>query len=146
GYTVATLLLVVGALGLLAARDATAVVVYPAAALVGIGYAGAQVFPMAMLPDVAARDARRSGQNRIGVYTGVWTAGETLGLALGPGLFALVLAVGGYISSTGGQDVTQPDSALTAITLGFSLVPAAIIALSLLLLRRYRLDEELHHA
>ncbi|GAA0196598.1 MFS transporter [Cytobacillus oceanisediminis] len=146
GYTVATLLLVVGALGLLAARDATAVVVYPAAALVGIGYAGAQVFPMAMLPDVAARDARRSGQNRIGVYTGVWTAGETLGLALGPGLFALVLAVGGYVSSTGGQDVTQPDSALTAITVGFSLVPAAIIALSLLLLRRYRLDEELARA
>ena len=28
---------------------------------------------------------RRTGENRAGVYTGVWTAGETLGLALGPG-------------------------------------------------------------
>ena len=54
-------------------------------ALVGVGYAGAQVFPMAMLPDAAAVDARRTGENRAGVYTGVWTAGETLGLALGPG-------------------------------------------------------------
>ena len=27
----------------------------------------------------------RTGANRAGVYTGVWTAGETLGLALGPG-------------------------------------------------------------
>ena len=27
----------------------------------------------------------RTGSNRAGVYTGVWTAGETLGLALGPG-------------------------------------------------------------
>ena len=58
---------------------------YAATALVGLGYAGAQVFPMAMLPDAAAVDARRTGENRAGVYTGVWTAGETLGLALGPG-------------------------------------------------------------
>ncbi len=38
-----------------------------------------------------------------GVFTGVWTAGETLGLELGPGLYALVLALGGYVSSTGGD-------------------------------------------
>ena len=66
--------------------------VFAAVALVGVGYAGAQVFPMAMLPDAAAIDSRRTGSNRVGVYTGVWTAGETLGLALGPGVFALVLA------------------------------------------------------
>ena len=47
-----------------------------------------------MLPDAAAVDARRTGSSRVGVYTGVWTAGETLGLALGPGLFALALAIG----------------------------------------------------
>lgn len=140
GYVVSTLFLVVGALALFAARDALAVLVYPAAALVGIGYAGAQVFPMAMLPDAAARDAERSGENRIGVFTGVWTAGETLGLALGPGLFALILAVGGYVSSGPDADVTQPDSALTAIAVGFSIVPAVLIALSLLALRHYRLD------
>ena len=97
-------------------------VVYLAVVLVGVGYAGCQVFPMAMLPDAAAVDARRTGSNRAGVYTGVWTAGETLGLALGPGVFALVLAIGGYRSSTDG-DVAQPDSALTAITLGFSVLP-----------------------
>ena len=65
----------------------------------GVGYAGAQVFPMAMLPDAAAVDARRTGENRAGVYTGVWTAGETLGLALGPAVYALVLALGSYRSS-----------------------------------------------
>ena len=77
--------------------------VYVATALVGVGYAGAQVFPIAMLPDAAAVDARRTGENRAGVFTGVWTAGETLGLALGPGVFALVLALGGYVSAD------QPD-------------------------------------
>jgi Na+/melibiose symporter-like transporter len=96
---------------------------------------------MAMLPDAAAVDARRTGTGRVGVYTGVWTAGETLGLALGPGVFALVLALGGYVSSENG-DVTQPDSALTAITLGFSLLPGFLILASLWWLRRYSLDAQ----
>ncbi len=140
GYLVASLFLVVGSLVLFQARADQAVVVYLAAAIVGIGYAGAQVFPMAMLPDVAAHDAATSGENRIGVFTGVWTAGETLGLALGPGVFALVLAIGGYVSSTD-HTAVQPDSARTAIAIGFSLVPAALIAASLLFLRRYSLDD-----
>ncbi len=37
----------------------------------------------------------------------------------------------------------QPDSARTAIAIGFSLVPAALIALSLFFLRRYTLDDTL---
>lgn len=115
------------------------------AALVGVGYAGAQVFPLAMLPDVAAHDADTSGENRIGLFTGVWTAGETLGLALGPAVFALVLALGGYVSSTADESVAQTDTALTAIRLGFALVPAALVAISLLALRRYRLDEVTSH-
>lgn len=134
GYQLSTVLLVIGAVALLAARQDLVWLVYPAAAVVGVGYAGAQVFPLAMLPDVAAADAVRSGRNRVGVYTGVWTAGETLGLAVGPGLFAVVLAIGGYTSATGG--VTQSPTTLTAIALGFSIVPAALIALSAVTLRR----------
>jgi Na+/melibiose symporter-like transporter len=138
GYVAASLFLAGGALLLVLAEHVPVTVVYVATALVGVGYAGAQVFPMSMLADVAAVDAARSRQNRTGVYTGVWTAGETLGLALGPGVFGLVLALGGYVSSTGG-DVAQPDSARTAIVLGFSLLPAALTLLSLLWLSRYSL-------
>lgn len=146
GYAVATVFLVVGMAALLAAHEGWLALTYVAAALVGIGYAGAQVFPMAMLPDVAADDASRSGANRIGVFTGVWTAGETLGLALGPGIFALVLTAGGYVSSTSGVTVDQPDSARLAIALGFSVLPALLSAISLVLLRGYRLDDRLRSA
>ncbi len=139
GYVAASVLLGIGALALAGARQFPEAVVYVATGVVGIGYAGAQVFPMAMLPDIAAVDAARTGSRRAGVFTGVWTAGETFGLAVGPGLYALVLATGGYVSSTDG-DAVQPDSALTAIVLGFSLVPAALTAVSLLALRGYRLD------
>lgn len=142
GYVSASLFLVAGALLLTTARVAPPWVVFVATALVGVGYAGAQVFPLAMLPDAAAVDAHRTGENRAGVYTGVWTAGETLGLAVGPGLFGLLLAFGGYVSSTGGTTVDQPDSAVTAIVLGFSLVPALLTLLSLWWLSRYSLTSE----
>jgi glycoside/pentoside/hexuronide:cation symporter, GPH family len=141
GYLIASVVLAAGALLAVTARSAPFGLIVVAVALVGVGYAGAQVFPLAMLPDAAAVDARRTGSSRVGVYTGVWTAGETLGLALGPGLFALVLASGGYRSSTDG-DVAQPDSAVTAITLGFSVLPALLVVVSLTWLARYTLGSD----
>jgi glycoside/pentoside/hexuronide:cation symporter, GPH family len=141
GYVAASLCLAAGALLLVLATQVPAAVVYLATALVGVGYAGAQVFPMAMLPDTAAVDAARSGSNRAGVFTGVWTAGETLGLALGPGVFGLILAAGGYVSSRA-ETVQQPDSAVTAIVLGFSVLPAALTVLSLWWLARYSLTPD----
>ena len=110
-------------------------------AVVGVGYAACQMFPLAMLPDVAAADTAVTGETRAGTYTGVWTAGETLGLALGPFLYAAVLTLGGYVSSTDAT-AAQPDSARTAIAWGFAVLPAALVAVSLVILRRYRLDEE----
>ncbi len=139
GYVAASVVLAVAALILVGSRSEPHWMVFAATALVGVGYAGAQVFPLAMLPDAAAVDARRTGASRAGVYTGVWTAGETLGLALGPGVFALLLALGGYVSSTSG-DAHQPASAVAAIALGFSLLPAVLILVSLLFLRHYSLD------
>ncbi len=141
GYLLSSLVLAAGAATAVVAQSAPAAVLFGAVFLVGVGYAGCQVFPLAMLPDAAAVDARRTGEGRAGVYTGVWTAAETLGLALGPAVFALVLTLGDYRSSTSG-DVAQPDSALTAIVLGFSLLPALLILVSLAWLSRYSLDAE----
>ena len=135
GYLGASFFLGAGALALIFARSLPHGVVYACVAFVGVGYAGAQMFPMAMLPDVASRSA--DARTRIGLYTGVWTAGETLGLALGPGLYAAVLAFGGYVSSSAGSAVVQSDSAIRAIVIGFSAVPAVLVALSLLSLRRF---------
>ena len=139
GFVAASLFLAAGSLVSVLADVAPTAVLFVAVALSGVGYAGCQVFPMAMMPDAAALDARRTGSHRIGVYTGVWTAGETFGLALGPAVFALVLQLGGYRS---GSEVVQPDSALTAIVLGFALLPAVLILLSLWWLLRYSLSAQ----
>jgi Na+/melibiose symporter-like transporter len=55
-------------------------------------------------------------------------------------VYAAVLALGGYVSSTG-TTVAQPESAVTAVALGFSLVPAVLVAVSLLALRGYHLEK-----
>lgn len=140
GYVLSSALLGGGALLALVTMRISLVALALTATVIGVGYAGAQMFPMAMLPDNAAVDGMRTGENRVGVYTGVWTAGETFGLALGPLVYAAVLAAGGYVSSTDGL-AEQPDSALTAIAVGFALIPALLIALSFITLSRYRLDQ-----
>ena len=137
GYAAATLVFAAGALALVTARSLPVAAAFAATAVVGVGYAGAQLFPLAMLPDVAAADAARTGANRVGVFTGVWTAGETLGMATGPFLYGLVLAAGGYVSSTDAS-AAQSDAAVTAVLVGFSALPAALALGSLAFLRGYR--------
>ena len=42
-----------------------------------------------------------------------------------------VLAVTGYVSTTAGQTIDQPASAITGVTLAFSVLPVVLVALSL---------------
>lgn len=107
-----------------------------ALAVGGIAYAGMQLFPLAMLPDVV----EEAGRARGGAMSGVWTALETAGLALGPAIVLAMLAVGGFVSSTG-DPVAQPRSAEVAMGLAFTLVPAALALVSILALRRYEEPE-----
>ncbi|WP_425836174.1 MFS transporter [Streptomyces fractus] len=137
----ASVCFLLGALGAAAGRELPTALIYVSVAVAGIGYAGVQMLPLAMLGDAIAADAYTSGRRRAGVFTGLWTAGETLGLALGPGLFGLVLALGGFVSSDATDRVAQPGSALTAIVIGFGALPALLLVLSLPLLVRYRLTE-----
>lgn len=114
--------------------------IYASVGLAGVAYAGMQALPMAMLPDVISHDERSHGAGRAGTFTGVWTAGETTGFAFGAAGVALVLWLTGYISRVAGAEgVVQPDSAIAGIVVSFSLVPAALMAVSLLTLRGYRL-------
>lgn len=113
--------------------------IYVSVAVAGIAYAGLQSLPMAMLPDVISHDERTTGPGQAGTFTGIWTAGETVGFALGATAVSLMLTVTGYISSVAGEHVAQPDAALAGIVLSFSILPAVLMALSLIPLARYRL-------
>jgi glycoside/pentoside/hexuronide:cation symporter, GPH family len=139
GFALATVLFALAALSLIGMLWAPGAWVYGPVALAGAAYAGMQSLPMAMLPDVISHDARRHGDGRAGSFGGVWTAGETAGMALGATLLTVVLAVTGYLESTGGQVVAQPEAAIAGIVMSFSVLPAALVLLSLVFLARYPL-------
>ncbi|MFB7334787.1 MFS transporter [Streptomyces adustus] len=107
-------------------RYTSPVVGYVAVALVGVAYAGLQLLPLTMLADTLAADTARTGRRRAATFTGLWTAAETLALALGSGVFAAVLAVTGFRSSEASEEVAQPAAALTGINAGMSLLPALL--------------------
>ena len=142
GFLISSLLFMLGLLLSLAASRLPLALALVLIAVTSVGYAGMQMFPLAMLPDTIAEDAATSGQQRAGSFTGVWTAGETAAFAIGPALVLLMLAVTGYISTTAGQTVTQPDSAIVGVQLAFSVLPVVLVALSLPLILRYPLREE----
>ena len=139
GFVVATVLFAVAALGMVPLVWAPGAWVYVPTALAGVAYAGMQALPLAMLPDAIAHDARTHGEGRGGAFGGVWTAGETTGMALGAAVLSLVLGITGYVSTRAGETVAQPAAAVDGIALSFSVVPAALVLLSLVPLVRYGL-------
>ena len=139
GFVLASVLFAAAAASLIGMLWAPGSWVYAPVALAGAAYAGMQSLPMAMLPDVISHDARLHGDGRAGSFGGVWTAGETAGMALGATLLTIALAVTGYVESTGAVVVVQPDAAIAGIVVSFSLLPAALVLLSLGPLGRYPL-------
>ncbi|MEZ5564653.1 MAG: MFS transporter [Gammaproteobacteria bacterium] len=109
--------------------------------LYGMATGGSLMFGLSMLPDAIAQDAARSGMRREGVFAGIFSMAEKMAFAVGGSASGLLLGAMGYISSTTGT-AAQPDSAILAVYLCVSVLPAGLLVLSVLLLTQYNLGEE----
>ncbi|MFI7609805.1 MFS transporter [Nonomuraea terrae] len=107
--------------------------------LVGVGIAGVQLLLFSMLADVVAADAAETGKRRAGVLTGLWTAIESGVSSFGALIFGIILSIGGFVESEPSRPVRQPESAVTAVLVGQTTVPAVIIFISVLITLKYRL-------
>jgi Na+/melibiose symporter-like transporter len=114
-----------------------------AVAVLGISFAALQLLAFSMLPDVATAGR---GVAEPGSYTGVWTAADSAGGALGPYIYAAVLAIGGFVGSSAKSDVVQSATAIDAVRWGFGAIPAVVMVIALLLQRRYTLDSTVRSA
>ncbi|MFI5907498.1 MFS transporter [Dactylosporangium sp. NPDC051541] len=137
GLLVAQAAFVAGCLVLAAGSAAGRPVLIAAVAVLGVAFAALQLLPFSMLPDVVAASGRPESA---GGYTGVWTAADSLGGALGPYVYSACLAAGGFVASTGDEVTVQPDSAVIWIRLGFGAVPAALMLVAVFAQRAYTLD------
>jgi Na+/melibiose symporter-like transporter len=61
-------------------------------------------------------------------------------------VYSACLAAGGFVASTAGEHTTQSPGALAAVRYGFTLVPAVLMTIAIVLQRRYTLDKRAHTA
>ena len=105
----------------------------------GVGLATNYVMPYSIVPDVVSYDYAKNGVQREGAYYGIWTFMSKVGRSLALGVSGLVLGAFGFIETTGGQTVNQPESALLAIRLLTGPIPAVCFAAGIVVLHFYPL-------
>jgi GPH family glycoside/pentoside/hexuronide:cation symporter len=113
--------------------------IYLVAALAGFGFAANWIFPWAMVADVGDYDRAETGQQRSGMYYGVWGLATKISEALALAAVGWVLAGFGY-----SPNVEQSPQALLGIRLFFGLAPAICIFAALPLLIKYPITRRSH--
>lgn len=119
-------------------RGATPLI-YVVAVVAGIGFSTQWVCPWSMLPDVIEYDEQLTGERREGIYYGLWAFLTKFTSALGVAVSGWALDLFGYV-----PNVVQSEQALFGIRLFFSVVPAAVIIISLPFLIWYPVTRKKH--
>ncbi|MFE2322350.1 MFS transporter [Streptomyces sp. NPDC059385] len=139
-YAVSCALFAAGCALFLAAPVLPPAAVLATMALAGTGHAGQLMLLYAMLPECIAEADARSGTSHGGLFAGLFSTGETAGLAVGPFLYSLVLQAFGYVSSDSGRAVGQSAPAELGVLTGMAVVPVLATAVAVAVLRRRRRD------
>jgi GPH family glycoside/pentoside/hexuronide:cation symporter len=114
---------------------------YLRALFIGMASTGTVLCALALLPDTMEFDRLTCGRSRDGVISGVFTLVEKIAGALGPLVIGALLGAMGLVAGSG-PDIVQPDSALLAVKVGMSLIPALFCLAAIPFLMAYRLDEQ----
>lgn len=117
-----------------------------AALFAGFGFGAANVIPWAMVADVVDVDELNTGRRREGIYAGYMVFLRKLATALAIFVVTRVLAAVGFQEGTTGGLLTieQPERALVTLRLLVGLVPALMLALSVVFAWRYPLSKTAH--
>ena len=98
--------------------------------LIGAANGCYQQLPWSMMPDLVDWSVERESFNIAGSFSGLWLLGQKVGNALAPLVFGQLLALYGWISSTNGGNVTQLPEAVDALRWALTLIPAALMFIS----------------
>jgi GPH family glycoside/pentoside/hexuronide:cation symporter len=98
--------------------------------VVGLGASTAYLIPWSLLPDAIDADAEKPA----GLYSAWMVFAQKICISIALFLFGNLMSLTGYAASSG---ILQPASALTAIRLCMGLIPAVLVVLALLVMRRW---------
>jgi GPH family glycoside/pentoside/hexuronide:cation symporter len=107
----------------------------------GLGNGGIVMVSQSMLPDTIEYQYVTTGQRIEGSFAGLYIMVEKLGQAAGASLVGLFLGLFGYVEGHGGVAVVQPQSAVTGVTLCYSVFSTVFLLISVAVMRFYPLDE-----
>jgi glycoside/pentoside/hexuronide:cation symporter, GPH family len=113
--------------------------IYLISVLAGFGFSSQWIFPWAMVADVADYDRVETGQQRSGMYYGVWGLATKISEALALAAVGWILTGFGYV-----PNVEQAPQALLGIRLFFGLIPGLIIFVALPMLFKYPITRKSH--
>jgi len=107
----------------------------------GVGSGSLILMSVSMLGDTMAYDRALTGLHREGLLSSVIAVIEKTAFALGVAIVGYLLHLAGYIPTSGGQIVTQPDSAVRALYWGYAGIPLLMFLANGAFLYFYDLDE-----
>lgn len=108
------------------------------AIIIGVANGGFVLIALSMMTDTVDHNRRTAGIANEGVFSGVFSAFEKFAFAVGPLIAGAILSLFGFVSSHG-QPVVQNSQAIFGVVLLYSVVPATLQLLALLVLRRYQI-------
>jgi GPH family glycoside/pentoside/hexuronide:cation symporter len=114
------------------------VLVIARALAIGAVNGGFIMLALSMMTDTVDYQRRNMGVASEGVFAGLFSAFEKLAFAVGPVIAGVVLSLFGFVSSTG-VEVPQTATAIGGIVLLYSVIPAAMQGIALLVFRKYKL-------
>ena len=118
---------------------ATVTTLFVVMVVAGAGLAANYVMPWSIIPDVVDYDELANGERREGVFYGMWTFLQKLGLGLAAVVSGAVLQWTGYV-----PEVAQTPLALHGIRLLIGPIPALFFVAGILVLARYPIDRAAH--
>ncbi len=111
--------------------------------LVGAANGSYQQIPWAIYPDLMDVTRARTGEAIEGAFSAIWLFGQKAANAVGPLILSLILGAYGWQEASGGEVVPQTDAAVLALKAGATLLPATLLALSIVaVLAIYRPAEQ----
>lgn len=140
------------ATSLLMAPSSPAWLIYGFAVVIGLATGGIVVMMYAIFPDIPDVDELQSGERREGIFSALVTFTRKLSSALAIFLVSQVIGLAGYVrpveqvvnGATRLVEQAQPAGFVLALRLIFVLAPVLLLALALLVARRYPLTPERH--
>ena len=141
-YMIAVIFMCIFLLGVLFVPRQSVVGTAILVSCVGFCMSAIQIIPFASLPDVVEVDQATYGERREGVFYGISQFLYKLASGVSIALVSAVLGVFGYIETTGGEIIEQPDSALLAIRIVLAFVPSIMFIISVVFAYRAKLGRE----